>query len=296
MQSPRLMNAASEQPPQLLSAHGSVNVIGIPAFDDNLIWVIQPTIKDDNGFSRVSIVDPGNAAPVIDACRRNQWIPQSILLTHHHGDHTGGVPELQHWMLAMHPSRPLAVYGPAAESIPAVTHPLSGGEEISLADGLQARVLAVPGHTRGHLAYLLSRDAGCQPPALFSGDVLFGLGCGRLFEGTAQLMYAALATIKSLDADTRIYCAHEYTAMNLPFALKVDPENRELLKRAQRIRTLRQAGESTLPLLLSEELATNPFLRCDQPALIEAACLPETAGAEAIFAALRTMRDNFKSC
>ena len=289
------MNTASEQSPPLLSVHGTIKVIGIPAFDDNLIWVIQPTNTDDNGFSLVSIVDPGDAAPVIDACRRHQWILQSILLTHHHADHTGGVSKLQHWMQAMHPTQPLAVYGPAAESIPLVTHPLSGGEEITLVGGMQARVLAVSGHTRGHLAYLLPRETGCLPPALFSGDVLFGLGCGRLFEGTAKQMYAALATIKNLDVDTRIYCAHEYTALNLPFALQVDPENQELHERAQRIHALRLAGESTLPLLLSEERATNPFLRCEVPALIAATSHDEATSADVIFAALRTMRDSFKS-
>lgn len=288
------MNNPSDQRRNIVANHGALTVVGLPAFDDNLIWVIQPLNPTDSGLCKVCVVDPGDAAPVIDYCRRQQLVPSDILLTHHHADHTGGVAQIREWIQQKHPDCDLRVYGPAVEAIPTVTHPLSGGEVISLFEGIQTQVLSVAGHTRGHLAYWLPDETGCIPAALFSGDLLFGLGCGRLFEGTAEQMYAALTQVARLDPDTKIYCAHEYTALNLPFALKVDPENGELLQRAARIRALRQAGEPTLPLLLAEELATNPFLRCEQPALVAAACVGEGIDACDTFAALRKMRDTFK--
>jgi len=289
------MNSLSDQQRPHHHQHQALTVSGLPAFDDNLIWLIQMAKAANDGFAEVCVVDPGDAAPVIDYCRRHQLIPVKILLTHHHADHIGGVPEIQAWMKQTHPSSPVDVYGPEAEAIPAVNHPLVGGEVVALWPGINARVLSVAGHTRGHLAYLLSADTGCCPPALFSGDLIFGLGCGRLFEGTAEQMHKALQIVALLDASTRIYCAHEYTALNLPFALKVDPDNAQLIERAQRIRALRQAGESTVPLLLQEELQTNPFLRSDQPALAAAVCADAGADSCQVFADLRRMRDSFKS-
>lgn len=288
------MNNSSDQRRNIVANHGAHTVVGLPAFDDNLIWVIQPANPAVGGLCNVCVVDPGDAAPVIDYCRRQQLVPSVILLTHHHADHTGGVAQIREWLQQKHPDCDLRVYGPAVEGIPSVNHPLIGDEVIPLFAGIETQVLSVAGHTRGHLAYWLPDDAGFKPPALFSGDLLFGLGCGRLFEGTAEQMYAALKQVSKLDTDTRVYCAHEYTALNLPFALKVDPENGELLNRAARIRALRQAGETTLPLLLAEELATNPFLRCDQPALATAACVGESVEACDTFEALRKMRDTFK--
>ena len=269
-------------------------VVAIPAFDDNVIWLLRPPPNSDDVGASVCVVDPGDAAPVIDYCQRHRLIPETILLTHHHADHTGGVADILVWTQQVQAGCSVRVYGPAAEAIPVVNHPLSGGESICLPNGVVAHVLSVPGHTRGHLAYFLSEESGCRPPALFSGDLLFGLGCGRLFEGTPEQMYAALATIAQLDPATHVYCAHEYTAHNLPFALKVDPDNADLIKRAARIRALRFAGESTLPLTLAEELATNPFLRASQPVLAASACLAEDAAPHEVFAALRKMRDHFK--
>lgn len=275
--------------------HQALKVVAIPAFDDNVIWLIKPAHLGDELGALVCVVDPGDAAPVIDYCKRHQLVPESILLTHHHADHTGGVAEILAWVKQVRPACDVRVYGPAAEEIPSVNHPLKGGETFSIGSGIVADVLPVAGHTRGHLAYLIPDKSGCHPPALFSGDLLFGLGCGRLFEGTADQMFAALGQVARLDPATRIYCAHEYTALNLPFALKVDPDNADLIKRGERIRALRLAGESTLPLLLAEELATNPFLRADQPALAASACLAEEDAPNDVFAALRKMRDHFKS-
>lgn len=295
VQSTLNMNNLADQRHLLHSQHKAISVVGLPAFDDNLIWLLQPTQTDQDSVSTVCVVDPGDAGPVIDYCRRHQLIPATLLLTHHHADHTGGVGDIQAWVNQFHPAYAVTVYGPEAESIPAVNHPLVGGEVISLWPGINAEVLAVAGHTRGHLAYFLSEGSGCQPPALFSGDLIFGLGCGRLFEGTAEQMYDALTRVSHLDPQTRIYCAHEYTALNLPFALKVDPDNGDLIKRAEQIRALRQAGESTLPLLLAEELATNPFMRSAAPTLAGAVCGEALATPCDIFAALRSMRDSFKS-
>ncbi|MFM8500855.1 MAG: hydroxyacylglutathione hydrolase [Fluviibacter sp.] len=275
--------------------HQALKVVAIPAFDDNVIWLIKPAQLGDELGALVCVVDPGDAAPVIDYCKRHQLVPESILLTHHHADHTGGVAEILAWVKQVRPECDVRVYGPAAEEIPPVNHPLKGGETFSIGSGIVADVLSVAGHTRGHLAYLIPKKSGCHPPALLSGDLLFGLGCGRLFEGPADQMFAALGQVARLDPATRIYCAHEYTALNLPFALKVDPDNADLIKRGERIRALRLAGESTLPLLLAEELATNPFLRADQPALAASACLAEEDAPNDVFAALRKMRDHFKS-
>jgi hydroxyacylglutathione hydrolase len=222
-------------------------------------------------------------------------------LTHHHADHTGGVSELVQWTQQHHPGDTVKVFGPAAESIASVTHPLQGGESLTLDGGIPVTVWSVPGHTRGHLAFYLDGSTGVTPPALFSGDLLFGLGCGRLFEGTAAQMHAALEAVCALPDETRIYCAHEYTLLNLPFALHVDPDNRQLQLRANEIRQLRQAGHATLPLELAVEKATNPFLRSDVLSL-PAAGSGETTHASrdpvqslAVFTQLRAMRDTFKA-
>ena len=176
---------------------------------------------------------------------------------------------------------------PADESITGASQHLRGGETIDVL-GVPVSVLAIPGHTRGHLGYL-------APTALFCGDTLFGAGCGRLFEGTPQQMHAALACIAALPAATRIYCAHEYTQMNLPFALAVEPGNPAILARMARVDACRRAGLPTVPLALAEERATNPFLRCDQPEVIAAAQAHGATSADPVdvFAALRAWRNVF---
>lgn len=300
-QSPPRMNNAQEQSGIIQSHHGSVDVIGLPAFNDNVIWLLRPHRNGDMHGLPVSIVDPGDASPVVDYCRRNGLIPTEILLTHHHADHTGGVSELLEWMQVQHPGRVVRVLGPAIESISGVTHSLQGGELLQLGCGVVVSVLSVPGHTRGHLAYYLDKSAALKPPALFSGDLLFGLGCGRLFEGTAAQMHAALLAVSALPDNTRIYCAHEYTLLNLPFALHVDPHNTLLKIRAEEIRALRQAGCPTLPLELAVEKATNPFLRADVADVSSAVCsaapvmAQDSGQALDVFTRLRAMRDTFKA-
>ena len=271
--------------------HRGFSVRGLPAFNDNYIWIVVATNGSGQGHG-IAIVDPGDAAPVIDYCRRHGLVPDQIWLTHHHADHTGGVAELRDWVGRQFAGHELVVYGPAIEQIPGVTHLLDGDMHFSLGD-MPLEVLSVPGHTRGHLAYLVG--APSEVPALFCGDTLFGLGCGRLFEGTALQMFKSLARIAALPPETRIYCAHEYTLLNLPFALAVDPHNAELQARAERIRQRCALGEATVPLMLSDELLTNPFLRSDQSALHEAAMLPAGASPLEVFTRLRQMRDTFKA-
>lgn len=271
--------------------HHGFSVSGLPAFNDNYLWVVQ-TAQVPSVPQHMAVVDPGDAAPVIDYCRGHGLVPEQIWLTHHHADHTAGVAELAEWVERQTAGKPVRIYGPAVEEIPGVNHALVGSECFQLGD-VPVNVLSVPGHTRGHLAYLVG--GATAQPALFSGDLLFGLGCGRLFEGTAAQMYGSLIELRALPTQTQIYCAHEYTLLNLPFALTVDPQNLSLLERAESIRRLRQAGEPTVPLTLAEEFETNPFLRSDQAALRASAVVADDASAVDVFARLRQMRDTFKA-
>lgn len=251
-------------------------IIALPAFHDNYIWLLRRG-------SAAAVIDPGDAAPVLDYLSQEQLRLADILITHHHADHQGGITGL----LAHFPA---AVHGPAAESITGLTQALRGGETLTLgALALRLRVLPVPGHTRGHLAYY---GAG----ALFCGDTLFGAGCGRLFEGSAAQMFASLATLAALPEETAVYCAHEYTEANLRFALAVEPENPAVQARARDAARRRAAGLPTVPSTIRLEKATNPFLRCTVPEVI-AAARQKAAGADSapqVFAALREWRNVFQ--
>lgn len=245
----------------------------IPAFKDNYIWLLTQG-------KRAYVVDPGDAAPVQARLEADGLDLEGILITHYHPDHQGGVAELAaQW--------PVKVYAPGNESITGRTHPLLGGESIDVL-GQRVQVMAVPGHTLGHLAYYAEGR-------LFCGDTLFGAGCGRLFEGSPEQMSTSLDSIAALPDSTLIYCAHEYTQMNLPFALAVEPENQAVQARAARVAALRAAGHATVPLTLSEEVATNPFLRCTQPTVVQAALRHEAGDSSkvAVFAAIRSWRNNF---
>jgi hydroxyacylglutathione hydrolase len=254
----------------------------IPAFKDNYIWLLTQG-------RRAFVVDPGDAAPVFERLAKDNLTLEGILVTHHHADHQGGIADLiRHF--------PAKVYAPANESITGCTQPLCGGELIDVL-GVPVTVMAVPGHTLGHLAYH-------APGALFCGDTLFGAGCGRLFEGTPEQMSASLDSIASLPDETLIYCAHEYTEANLRFALAVEPENPALLARVAKVAGLRAAGQSSVPSTLAEEKATNPFLRCTEPAVIASGLhhagiepvLASTAvhhSKSAIFAMIRSWRNGF---
>ena len=245
----------------------------IPAFKDNYIWLLTQG-------HRAVVVDPGDAAPVLARLEVDHLELEGILITHHHADHQGGITELK---ARYQPD----IFAPVRESITGCTRPLSGGESITVL-GQAVQVLAVPGHTLGHLAYY-------APGAIFCGDTLFGAGCGRLFEGSPAQMSASLDSIASLPDETLVYCAHEYTEVNLRFALAVEPDNTAVQGRVAKVAALRAAGLSSVPSLLLEERATNPFLRCTEPAVI-AAGLANAAvdrSKTAIFTAIRQWRNNF---
>lgn len=253
-----------------------VKIEPIRAFSDNYIWLLTQG-------ARAVVVDPGDEAPVlrIVAERRLQLV--AILATHHHGDHVGGVE-------ALVKATGAKVYGPRGESIPCITERLGGADRIDVLEH-EFVILDVPGHTRGHIAYH-APSLG----AVFCGDTLFACGCGRLFEGTAEQMTVSLAALARLPAATRVYCAHEYTLSNIRFALAVEPDNTALQQRQRACERLRAAGEPTVPSTIGDELATNPFLRCDEPAVRASARL-QAAGAAvssvATFAALRAWKDRY---
>ena len=253
-----------------------MEIIPIPAFRDNYIWTLV------QGQHAVC-VDPGDATPVLAFLQQRGLSLSAILNTHHHWDHTGG-----NTVLINRSTIPL--YGPKHEAIEGLTHKLSEGDEITLTEiGLQLRVLDIPGHTAGHIA-LYNDDM------LFCGDTLFACGCGRLFEGTPEQMSASLEKLARLNKNTKIYCGHEYTLANITFAKAVEPANKNITDREKREAAKRVANQPTLPSTIGEELETNPFLRCAEPAVIEAA--EKYAGKSlnnkiAVFAALREWKNNF---
>ncbi len=230
----------------------NLKIYPVPAFRDNYIWIIHDTVH-------VVIVDPGDAAPVIDYLELHQLQPIAILITHHHGDHTGGNQRLLE-------RYELPVYGPLQEKIPTVTHPVREGDRIQLASlALTLDVIEIPGHTHGHIAYFIA----AQPEnRLFCGDTLFSCGCGRIFEGAPQQMYDSLQKLVSLPDNTLVYCTHEYTLGNISFARTVEPGNDDLRQLEQRANEMRQLCLPTLPTDMATEKACNPFLRCQQPEII----------------------------
>ncbi|WP_116473998.1 hydroxyacylglutathione hydrolase [Zobellella maritima] len=250
----------------------------IPAFNDNYIWLIS---KDNQAV----VVDPGDAAPVMATLAERNLELAAILITHHHRDHTGGVERLlAHWPRA-------EVYAPAAEQLPAAgATALQDGDQVTLdALDLTLQVLAVPGHTLGHIAYY-------GEELLFCGDTLFSGGCGRLFEGSPEQMHASLSRLAALPDSTRVYCTHEYTQANLAFCHAVEPNNPELQDYLKKVAKLRQQGIPTLPSNIALEKAVNVFLRPHIPAVRAAAqhhAMLELNEDSQVFAALRRWKDAF---
>ena len=253
-----------------------LEVVPVRAFKDNYVWALR-------NASHAAVVDPGEARPVLDYLAREKLALAAILATHHHPDHVGGIAEL----LAAHR---VPVYGPKNEPIATLTRAVSEGDTVSVPElGVQFSVLDIPGHTRAHIAYY---GGG----ALFCGDTLFACGCGRLFEGTAEQMYASLQKLLKLPDDTKVYCGHEYTLANIGFAKAVEPANAALKARESRDQKLRDAGKPTLPSTLGEEKATNPFLRCLEPAVVESANKylgARIADPVRVFAAIRDWKNRF---
>ncbi|WP_119677558.1 hydroxyacylglutathione hydrolase [Indioceanicola profundi] len=249
----------------------------IPALTDNYIYLIR-----DVETGAVGVVDPAESEPVEMALADLGWRLTTILNTHHHADHTAGNRDLKARWHAR-------VIGPAADRdrIPEIDTAYAEGEGFSF--GVRpVRVFDVPGHTRGHIAFWFE-DAD----ALFSGDALFSLGCGRLFEGTPDQMWTSLLKLRALPDSTRVYCGHEYTQSNARYARSIDPDNAALAERAAEVDRLRATLQPTLPTLLGREKAVNPFLRADDPAMAAAMGM---AGANpvAVFAAIRRGKDNYR--
>lgn len=253
-------------------------MIPLPAFNDNYIWLLH-----DGGSALV--VDPGDAAVVLNALEGLAVQLDGILITHHHGDHTGGVDVLRGATGAR-------VFGPAHERVPEPLTRLGEGDSVELL-GLRFQVLDVPGHTAGHIAFV-ARPAD-QPPMLFCGDTLFSAGCGRLFEGTPAQMLDSLTRLANLPEDTHVCCAHEYTASGLVFARAVEPDNPALASYQAQVQNLRAKGLPSLPSTIRQEKLINPFLRTHLPAVIAAAQRFDPTAREpvAVFAALRTWKNQF---
>ena len=248
----------------------------IPVLDDNYVYLAH-----DPATAACAVVDPAVTEPVMEALSRRRWSLTHILNTHHHGDHVGG-------NMALKEATGCTIVGPRADAarIPGIDVQVGDGDTCDLGSQT-ARVFDVPGHTRGHIAYWFEGS-----DALFCGDTLFALGCGRMFEGTPRQFWTSLAKLRHLPDRTRVYCAHEYTNANADFALSVDPGNARLRARAEEVLKLRENGKPTVPSTLGEEKATNPFLRADAPDFQQAIGM---AGDDpvSVFAETRRRKDNF---
>jgi len=251
-----------------------MNLISIPAFQDNYIWVLA----DDK--DRCIIVDPGEAAPVMKAIEENGWQPEAILLTHHHNDHVGGVPTLREKFPH------LEVYGPQETQNKGTTRIVEEGQNVLILEW-EFSVFATPGHTSGHICFY-------SFPYLFCGDTMFSGGCGRLFEGTPEQMYQSFQKINALPAETIICCAHEYTLANMKFALSILPQDPAIQDYYHKVKELRAKKLNTLPVILKNERQINLFLRTDDIDLINK-INQETKmqQPEQRFAWLRSKKDNF---
>ena len=239
-----------------------LQVVPVPAFRDNYLWLVH-----DEASGETAVVDPGDAAPVLAEAERLGWKISQIWNTHWHPDHTGG-------NLAIKQATGARISGPAGENIPGRDVRLVEGDEIRLG-GHVGRVIEVPGHTLGHIALIFDDDA-----LAFVGDTLFAMGCGRLFEGSPQQMYRSLHRLVELPADTRLYCAHEYTLSNARFAAHAFPSDGAIADRLSEVKRLREEGKITVPTTVAEERETNPFVRATN--------VDE-------FARLRTEKDSFRS-
>ena len=254
----------------------------IPAFSDNYIWAAS-----EADSRQVCVVDPGEAQPVIEFLQSNDLQLSDILITHHHPDHTGGIQELA----SKYSCR---VVGPSSSGIKGISEFVSEGDSITLF-GQSLSIIEVPGHTLDHIAYYCNDD-NQKDPILFCGDTLFAAGCGRLFEGTPEMMHESLGKLSALPASTRVYCTHEYTMANLQFAIAADAENAALIERIELEKAKRAAKRPTLPSSIELELATNPFLRCKEPELQASTEMQSGRAPRSeveVFAALRAWKDSF---
>jgi hydroxyacylglutathione hydrolase len=255
-----------------------MKVIQIPLLRDNYAYLV---VSDKT--NKAGVVDPSEAGPVLRCVEKEKVVLKAILNTHHHRDHTGGNQGLLEYLT-------LEVYGHKNDEgrIPGLTHPVDDGDEVMIGE-LRGKVLFIPGHTKGHIAYLFENN-------LFCGDTLFVAGCGRLFEGTAEQMQSSLNRLKQLPANTLVYCGHEYTEKNLQFAMTLEPNNKKLTEKMERVRALRTKNISTVPSTIAEEKEANPFLRWDSKEIQENLTrhFPSLgANPLSVFAKIRELKDRF---
>ncbi len=254
----------------------SLDVRVLPVLSDNYVYLAR-----DPETGECAVIDPAVAGPVLQAVDDLGWRLTQILCTHHHMDHIGGNLEVKQ-------ATGCRVVGARSDSgrIPGVDEMVDEGDTVAIGNR-EAKVFETPGHTSGHIAFWFA-----DSNALFCGDTLFSLGCGRLFEGTPEQMWTSLRKLRELPDDTKVYCGHEYTNSNADFALSVDSGNAALKRRADEVVSLREAGRPTIPATLGEEKATNPFLRADDAGLGDAMGL-DGQDPVAVFAEIRRRKDNF---
>jgi len=255
-----------------------MKVVQVPCLRDNYAYLI--VCEKTN---QAAIVDPSESDPVLEKVRQEGVNLVAILNTHHHWDHIGGNPGLLQQFS-------LEVFGGRVDKdrIHGLSHPLEEGDRIKVGE-LEAEILFIPGHTKGHIAYLF-------PGNLFCGDTLFAAGCGRLFEGTPEQMQSSLGKLKRLPSDTLVHCGHEYTVNNLRFAVTLEANNRRLTEKFQKARSLREKGLSTIPSTMDDEKATNPFLRWDSQEIQQnlKGRFPDLPlDPVSVFAQVRQLKDSF---
>ncbi|MFT7007351.1 MAG: hydroxyacylglutathione hydrolase [Colwellia sp.] len=263
----------------------SIKITPIKAFSDNYIWAITNT-------KVATLVDPGDASVCIEFLEKNKLTLSSILITHHHSDHTGGISKLVDYCQQKQWS--LTVYGPVNENIPHCNVKLNENDTVVLDElNIDFRIIDLPGHTAGHIAYFATGDL---TPILFCGDTLFSGGCGRLFEGSPEQMLHSLTKLADLPDNTQVYCTHEYTQANLAFALTVEPNNQELVNYNNKVSELRSKGYATIPSTIELEKKINPFLRCHEQSIQTSAqqfATDTNATPQDTFTTIRRWKDQF---
>ena len=251
----------------------TTHVLQISCLKDNYTALVH-----DSGSGRTFVLDAPDSAPILAAAAAQGWALTDVLLTHHHADHVQGVPALR----AAYPG--LRVVGPG--EVKGVDLVVKEGDFVGIG-AIRARVIETPGHTAGHIVYVLDEEE-----MLFAGDTLFSLGCGRVFETPLDVMWASLMKLAALPGETQVYCGHEYTQSNAHFALSIEPDNADLVERAAHVATLRAQDKPTVPTTIALELATNPFLRAEIPAVQAAVGLAGADPAQ-VFGELRRRKDVF---